>query len=640
MKKRIIASLLSLAVGLTMFPAQTHANDINGSELVVETEEINTTEADTTEEMIENEENDADLVATQTDVLDESEEEPPIPPSELWRRQCYNGIYSPDCNPYYDTKQTEWDCIWYGTYPQTEVFKNKKTFQNAFPDSWDATMNVDLGAMINSVLYSSLEKATWDDNNDTIIDGVKYHRISKESFHQRRVGLYGRIYNWDDTIPYHYFRYEPIKWRVISVSEETGNVVLISDKVLDDQLFYEPGKPETWEESHIRKWLNSDFINMAFSESERAGILSTTLKDVYIDSDCQTVDKVFLADETTLFKTAGFRRLSKKGEMILGFTDTKGTGYTKALGKVWGYNRQSAYIDINRSKDMTSWDCWVRDWASWTSMDRLERSETDKLDDDGYSGVRPLIQINLDVAPYRYAGSFKLEDAHTRDYTYLNVLSSEEEKNTECIVKGLFSQPGQENEVEITWQTCKGVDGYLIYGYHGSPKDGATYEYIGMRTENEQGTMSFTDSHASKDYNFYFVYPYVTDEAGNKIPGKCSKYTYCKGGQVKKLPAVQNLVAKPINASDRRKKLVWSKVEGAEGYLIYGFRGNPRDGAKYEYVGMTEATEYMDSTEEAINNICFYFVFAYRTDEDGNKCVGMAAPCAKTPYYLYWEEHY
>lgn len=197
------------------------------------------------------------------------------------------------------------------------------------------------------------------------------------------------------------------------------------------------------------------------------------------------------------------------------------------------------------------------------------------------------------------------------------------EENEEFIVKGLFSQPAQENEVELTWQTCNKADGYLIYGYHGNPKSGAMYQYIGMRTGNEKGIMTYIDHNASKDYNFYFVYPYRNDASGKKIVGKCCKYTYTKGGQVTKLPAVTNLKATALTGAC---ELTWDKVEGAEGYLIYGFHGSPREvNVKYEYFGMTTDTKYIDK-KGPDNRNSYYFVFPYYTNKEGKMVPGMTAP--------------
>lgn len=115
-------------------------------------------------------------------------------------------------------KKVTWDCIWFGSYPQTKIVSSSK----------------------ENDLYSTLETANgWDKNNDIIIGKEKYHRAKKS-----------------------YFKYEPIKWRVIKC--ENGEALLLSDIVLDKQKYNKRLKKVTWEKSTLRKWLNKKFMNRAF----------------------------------------------------------------------------------------------------------------------------------------------------------------------------------------------------------------------------------------------------------------------------------------------------------------------------------------------------------------------------------------
>ena len=126
-------------------------------------------------------------------------------------------------------KKVTWDCIWFGSYPQTKIVSSSK----------------------ENDLNSTLETAKgWDKNNDIIIGKEKYHRAKKS-----------------------YFKYEPIKWRVIKC--ENGEALLLSDIVLDKQKYNKRLKKVTWEKSTLRKWLNKKFMNRAFSSSEQEAIRTT-----------------------------------------------------------------------------------------------------------------------------------------------------------------------------------------------------------------------------------------------------------------------------------------------------------------------------------------------------------------------------
>ena len=64
-----------------------------------------------------------------------------------------------------------------------------------------------------------------------------------------------------------YFRFEPIIWRVLKYSNK--EMLLISDKCLDCQEYHNESKYVYWEETFIRKWLNSEFYTIAFSKAEK-----------------------------------------------------------------------------------------------------------------------------------------------------------------------------------------------------------------------------------------------------------------------------------------------------------------------------------------------------------------------------------
>jgi hypothetical protein len=69
---------------------------------------------------------------------------------------------------------------------------------------------------------------------------------------------------------------EPIEWRVL---ERNGNEILVISRYGIDCLPYNDSETDvTWETSSLRKWLNEQFLNTAFSPSERAVITETVVK--------------------------------------------------------------------------------------------------------------------------------------------------------------------------------------------------------------------------------------------------------------------------------------------------------------------------------------------------------------------------
>ena len=186
-----------------------------------------------------------------------------------------------------------WDCVWFGSYPQTEITSD-------------------------DTVYFRLQNASWDANGDVMIDNTKYRRISSSD----------TIYSgyWSDDgygyEAYRYFRYDPIKWRVLGISG--SDALVVADKALDDQGYNTYNTDVTWATSSVRSWLNGygaasnqpgtdyslrSFLGTAFSSGERSAILTTDV--VNADSTyygtaggAGTRDRVFLLSEAEVCGTA------------------------------------------------------------------------------------------------------------------------------------------------------------------------------------------------------------------------------------------------------------------------------------------------------------------------------------------------
>lgn len=64
---------------------------------------------------------------------------------------------------------------------------------------------------------------------------------------------------------------EPIQWIVLDIQD--GKALLLSRYLLDAKMYNEKAVDVTWEKCTLRLWLNSDFMQTAFSEDENAAIL-------------------------------------------------------------------------------------------------------------------------------------------------------------------------------------------------------------------------------------------------------------------------------------------------------------------------------------------------------------------------------
>lgn len=198
-------------------------------------------------------------------------------------------------------QKVTWDCIYFGSYPQSEITSK------------------------DGSVYNKLKNATSWDNNDTTIDGVKYRRLKGEDATQHAYsGGSEQYYDWnDDYTTYHYFKYEPIKWRVLN--KDNNDVFLLSDIALDDQRYNEKWATITWEKSSMRSWINGykasenqpeidysnkNFIDTAFSTAQKNAIKTTKVENrnnIHYGSVGQggndTSDKIFLLSEREVYNT-------------------------------------------------------------------------------------------------------------------------------------------------------------------------------------------------------------------------------------------------------------------------------------------------------------------------------------------------
>lgn len=208
-----------------------------------------------------------------------------------------------------------WDCIYFGSYPQSEVVCETDTERiNELKNDYyeDDYVTVD------SATWDKITGAQYSESGDATIDGVKYKRLKKgdANFYKNADGYYNWG-NWsNETV--HYFMYEPIKWRVLKV--DGNDAFLLADKGLDDQLYNISNEDVTWETCTMRSWLNgygssynlcsmdysgTGFIDTAFSSDERGVIKTTnvvnadntTYADQVVEGGNDTVDKIFLLSE-------------------------------------------------------------------------------------------------------------------------------------------------------------------------------------------------------------------------------------------------------------------------------------------------------------------------------------------------------
>ena len=264
---------------------------------------------------------------------------------EALKKQPYT-LHNPKIENYSSAesgKKVTWDCLWFGSYPQSKITKK------------------------DGDIYTTLKNTdNWDENGDATIDNIKYHKTKKS-----------------------YFKYEPIKWRVLQ--SENGEAFLLSDVILDKKAYDESYEYITWEESSLRAWLNEKFMNRTFSAEEKEKINITEIVNqdnpAYgTEGGNNTSDKIFLlssaeVDEKEDGKKYGFLndetrkcKANSFSEMEIAFWWLRSPGYNSSSAtEVFGYGR------INRDGNNVY---------------------------DNIAGVRPALHLNLSSSNlFSYAGT-------------------------------------------------------------------------------------------------------------------------------------------------------------------------------------------------------------------------------------------
>ena len=238
-------------------------------------------------------------------------------------------------------KKVSWDCLWFGSYPQSKITEK------------------------DGDIYTTLKNTdNWDKNGDATINNIKYH-----------------------TTEAGYFKYEPIKWRVLQ--SENGEAFLLSDVILDKQAYNENDEYITWKESSLRAWLNDKFMNRAFSDEEKEKINITEIVN----------------QDNSDYGTEGGNNISDKISLL-----SSAEADENRDGKKYGFlNDETRKCKTNSFSEMEVALWWLStgDVSNSTALvyEGIIIGEVYSIDYDNY-GVRPALHLNLSSSNlFSYAGT-------------------------------------------------------------------------------------------------------------------------------------------------------------------------------------------------------------------------------------------
>lgn len=282
---------------------------------------------------------------------------------------------------------------------------------------------------------------------------------------------------------------EDIEWYILSNSN--GKKLLISKYILDNKKFSDTNILATWEDSTLRKWLNTDFYNTAFNDSEKKKIMEVEIKSYAkeVEYDVLTKDRVFLLSFEDYKKY--FRGVSNANVNPYGSTyateyakNVKNEKTTIVIAGEPSYHTEaysegnSCYWLRDRRKGLDG-DSYEYDYV--LNVSAIGQVLTESFYDTKHSGVRPVILI--------------------KDSQGSNNNSKEEKKKD---VRDINNQKESEKEEYETFLTLGGKEIYIdaytnIFTFEGKDK------VILGRLDDTTYPMSLSEVEKYlKNNNYYF----------------------------------------------------------------------------------------------------------------------------------------
>lgn len=246
--------------------------------------------------------------------------------------------------------------LYFGTYPQSLVEANEENGLSSI--EFDELTWTDYGYYSNGSVCSYMYYLDVDVDDDGANDyrGVYFTQYRP---YINSYSPYAYQSNQDDNGYFistiYWFKYEPIKWNVIS--QNGDKVFVISEIGLDSQAYYNdtnprvsatdyqgnstvfPISPNNYKYSYIREWLNTTFYETAFNESEKAKILTT---DVNNGPSANGEKENTYACENTNDKI--FLPSKKEAKASKIFTNLSPSDYALCQGAEYYPNGSSGYI--------------------------------------------------------------------------------------------------------------------------------------------------------------------------------------------------------------------------------------------------------------------------------------------------------
>lgn len=263
------------------------------------------------------------------------------------------------------------DYLYFGTYPQSEVTDSAiksalNTAAGTLPTASNARAWTSYGYFISS---STSTDYMW--YIDLTYGGEQYRGVyftQYRPYYTSNSSSADNSYqdnNGYNTTTVYWFKYEPIKWRILS--EADGVALIFAEMALDSQEYCHytstsqfshnggTGYPNNYALSNIRKWLNDAFYNTAFNDLQKQLILLTTV-DNSARSTSDSGNNLTQASSYACANTEDYIFLLSEQEVT---------------NSAYGFNSSCGNYDAARRKQNTD---YAKCQGAWTSTDSSYKS--------------------------------------------------------------------------------------------------------------------------------------------------------------------------------------------------------------------------------------------------------------------------
>lgn len=348
--------------------------------------------------------------------------------------------YAEDSNTY-----NVGDIIQFGSYPQTKVTDETiLTALNEAVPEWDSWTSY--GYYTGTGSTGTMVQGDWMRYTDVMYGGNKYRGVKFTQYRPDWTYVTSSSSNsyQDDngysTNTVYWFKFEPIDWRILDPA--TG--LVMCETIIDSQPYsntiyyvssaisryayfndasYNANYASDYETSSIRYWLNNDFYNTAFTESEKEEISETTLNnDGYytsvgttgyeaLDSN-STNDKIFLLSYNEV-RNSDYGFSSDYSDYDKA-RQAQGSDYAKSQGLYVesnynsNYNRKSSWL-LRSPGHNSDFCCYVYYYGSSSNILCVFST---------ILGVRPALRISDIAKPehqHSYTAAITTEPTHLKE---------------------------------------------------------------------------------------------------------------------------------------------------------------------------------------------------------------------------------